>query len=183
MECKVLSKIFDINESALTLDYRTQFLEVLFNQGKAKEVNIEYSKEYCKHPSKSSQIFWRDIPIMRINCLGTEINFQIKNNKENILFFLLKHIIKNPSIQYITILIKLRLPQWKRRREFLIILNGEDNISIIPTEDNISSIELKKLLKYLTIETKRNYKDDQNLELIDILIPDTESYNEFKIRF
>ena len=183
MECKVLCKIFDIKEPMSSFDYRTQFLEVLLNQGKTKEVNIEFLQKYCTHSSKPSQIYWRDIPIMRINCLGSEINFQINHNKDNILFFLLRQLVQLPSIRYITVLINLRLPQWIKPREFLIMLNGIENISIVPTEENISSAELKKLLKHLTIQTKRFLGNDQGLELIDILLPDTRSFHEFKIRF
>ncbi len=166
-----------------SFDYRTQFLEVLLGQGKTKQVNIEFLHNYCKHSEKSSQIYWRDIPIMRIKCLGSEIHLKIINNKENILFFLLRQLVQLPSIHNITILINLRLPQWKNYREFLIVLYGFNSISILPTEDNIPSMELKKLLKHLTIKTNRKEKNDQGLELIDILLPDTQSIHEFKIRF
>jgi hypothetical protein len=183
MECKVLSKIFDINDPVVSFDYRTQFLEVLLKQGKTAQVNIEFLHNYCKHSAKPSQIYWRDIPIMRIKCLGSEINLKIKNNKVNILFFLLRQLVQLPSIRNITILINLRLPQWKKGREFFIVLYGLDSISIVPTEDNITSMELKKLLKHLTIKTKQRERNDQGLELIDILLPDTQSFHEFKIRF
>ena len=120
---------------------------------------------------------------MRINCLGNEISFEIKSNKKNILFFLLRQLVQLPFVHNITILIQLRLPQWKKAREFIIMLHGTENISIIPTENNILSVELKKLLKYMTIQTKKNSIKSEGLELIDILLPDTQSFNEFKIRF
>ncbi len=183
MECKVLSKIFDINEPISSSKYRTQFFKVLLTLGKTRQVNIEFIDKYCKHSAKPSQIYWRDIPIMRIKCLGSEINFQIQNDNKNTLFFLLRQMVQLPSVRYITIMIMLRLPPWEKPHEFIIVLNRGGKVFIIPTDNNFSSMELKKLLKYLTIQTERKIDTEQDLDLIDILLPDTKHLHEFKIRF
>lgn len=183
MECKVLSKIFDINEPVVSSNYHTQFLEVLLTLGKTKQVNIEFIDEYCKHSAKPSQISWRDIPIMRITCLGSEINFQIQNDNKKTLFFLLRQLLQLPSVRYITILIMLRLPPWKNLHEFIIVINQEGKVLIIPTDHNFSLMELKKLLKILLIQTERKIDSEQDLDLIDILLPDKNPFHEFKIRF
>jgi hypothetical protein len=183
MECKVLSKIFDIDEPVIASNYRTQLLEVLLNSGKTEQVNIEFMEKYCKHSAKPSQIFWRDIPIMRIKCLGSEIDLQIQNDKKNTLYFLLRNLVQLPSVRYISILIQLRLPPWKKLQKFIIVLNRVGNIALIPTENSFSSMELKKLLKNLRIKTKRKLDKEQNLELIDILLPDSKPFHDFKIRF
>jgi len=183
MECKVLSKIFDIIEPNSTSNFRPQFFEVLLTLGKTRQVNIEFKDNYCEHSAKPSQIYWRDIPIMRIKCLGKEIDFQIQNDKKNTLFTLLKQLVQLPSVRYITILIHLRLPPWEKSQEFIIGLNRGGKILIIPTDYSFSSMELKKLLKFLMSQTNRRIDNQQNLDLIDILLPDTNPFHEFKIRF
>ncbi len=183
MECKVLTKIFDINEPFYPSKYRTKFFEVLLTLGKAKQVSIEFKDKYCNHSAKPSQIFWRDIPIMEIKCLGNEINFQIQNDREKTLFFLLRQLVQLSSARYITILIQLRLPSWKKSHEFIFVLNSVGESFIIPTDFNFSSMELKKLLKIVMIQTEKKIDDEQDFDLIDILSPDTETFHEFKIRF
>ena len=183
MECKVISKIFDINKPVTSSKYCTQILEVLLILGKAKQVNIEFLEKYCKHSDKPSQIYWRDIPIMGIKCLGREINFQIQNDKKNTLFFLLRQMVQSPSVSYITILIQLRLPPWERAHEFIIVINRTGKVLIIPTDHAFSSMELKKVSRFLMIRTERNINSEQDFDLIDILIPDTNPFNDFKIRF
>ncbi len=183
MECKVLSEIFDINEPTAFSNYHTQLLEVLLTLGKTKQVNVEFIDEYCKHSAKPSHIYWRNIPIMRIKCLGREINFQIQNDNKKTLFFLLRQLVQLPSVRYISILIMLRLPPWDKLHEFIIVISHEGKIVIIPTDLNFSSMELDKLLKFLIIQTEKKIDNEQNLSLIDILLPDTNPFHEFKIRF
>ena len=146
-------------------------------------MNIEFIDEYCKHSAKPSQISWRDIPIMRITCLGSEINFQIQNDNKKTLFFLLRQLLQLPSVRYITLLIMLRLPPWDKLHEFIIVISHEGKILIIPTDHSFSSMELDKLLKILIIQTERKIDNEQDLGLIDILLPDTNPFHEFKIRF
>ena len=183
MECRVLSKIFDINEPLISSSSLSRIVETLLEIGETLMVNIEFTDNFCKHSTKPSKIFWRDLPIMKIECLGKEINFFIQNNNENIINFLLKNLFQLPSIHCIKLLVKLRLPQWYKAQEFIVIINKLGGICILPTDFSFSSKELMKLQKQVKMYSERKIINEEHLELIDVLFPDEEIFNEFRIRF
>ncbi|MHA2175896.1 MAG: hypothetical protein ACXABI_13765 [Candidatus Hodarchaeales archaeon] len=182
MECKILLRMFRNEETRVTTNHRTHFLETLLALGEAKKITIEFMTDYCNHSSKPSSISWKDIPILRLKCEGTECDIHIQNNTQNIVFFLLQNLSDLPFVKFISLLIDLKIPSWDRSYEFIVIIDSLGNTSLIPSNRNFSSLDLKKLIKHLEIHTERKISSQNEEELIDILFSDKIPLHEFKIR-
>jgi hypothetical protein len=174
--------MFQIDEFVQRLNDRAYLIENLLSFGFVKRINIEFLHEYCKHPSKPSQIYWREIPIIRIRCTGKECDIRIQNNSQNVVFFLLKQIIQLSSVRFISVLLDLRLPSWDKPYEFVIIINRIGKMLIIPTSQKFSSKEIKKVEKHIKIQVSKKISQEKDLELIDIILPESLPLSDFKVR-
>ena len=182
MDCNIIHKMFQIDELLQRLNDRAYLIENLLSTGFVKRITFEFLREYCKHPSKPSQIYWREIPIIRIRCTGKECDIRIQNNSQNVVFFLLRQIIQLSSVRFISVLIDLRLPSWDKPYEFVIIINRIGNMFIIPTMQNFSVKEIKKLQRQIMIQVSKKISQEKELELIDIIVPDSLPLSDFKVR-
>ncbi len=182
MDCRILHNMFENNDKVPLLSLPAHLLDTLLTLGQVRRITFEFLDNYCSHSTKPSQIYWREIPILRIKCLGTETDIRIQNNKREVIFFLLKNIVQLPSVDFTSILLELRLPSWKQSYEFIFVLSKEGKMLITPTIKNISAIDLKKLAKYINTQAKRLFVEEDNEDLLDILLPDTLLLRDFKIR-
>ncbi len=182
MDCNILHTMFETNETDNIPNLLTHFLDTLLSLGQVRRKTIEFLDDYCNHSTKPSQIYWREIPILRVKCLGTEIDIRIQNNKKEIVFFLMKNVIKIPFVRFISILLEIRLPSWDRLYEFAFVLSSEGRMFITPTSHNISTVDLKKLAKYVNVQVNRSFAKEIDEDLIDIILPDTIPLRDFKIR-
>ena len=182
MDCNIILKMFQVDELLQRFNDRAYLIENLLSTGHVKRITIEFLREFCKHPSKPSQIYWREIPIIRIRCIGKECDIRIQNDTQNVVFFLLKQIVQLPSVRFISVLLDWRLPSWDKPYEFAIIINRIGKMLIIPTSQNFSSKEVKKLQKHITIQVSRKISQKKDLELIDIILPDSLPLSDFKVR-
>ena len=182
MECKIILRMFRAGEESNTPNQRTKLLEALLTLGEARRITIEFPRVYCYHSSKPTRIYWKDIPILQLKCEGPECEMHIQNNIPKIVFFLVQNITNLPYVKYMSVLITLKLPSWKESHEFIIIVDHDCKISLIPTQRNFSSLDLHKLVKYLKIHTERNASLQTDEDLMDILFTDNIPLHEFKIR-
>ncbi|MHA2388332.1 MAG: hypothetical protein ACXACW_06385, partial [Candidatus Hodarchaeales archaeon] len=102
--------------------------------------------------------------------------------KKDIVFFLMKNVIKVPFVCFISILLELSLPSWDRLYEFAFVLSSEGRMFITPTSNNISAVDLKKIAKYINVQANRSFAKGIDENLIDIILPDTIPLRDFKIR-
>ncbi|PWI49252.1 hypothetical protein CEE45_02610 [Candidatus Heimdallarchaeota archaeon B3_Heim] len=174
--------MFESNEKGFNPNLRVHTLDTLLSLGQVRRITIEFRNDYCGHSTKPSQIYWRDIPILRVKCLGTECDIRIQNNKQEVIFFLMKNVIKLPFVRFISILLELRLPSWETLYEFAFVLNSEGKMFITPTSHNISAVDLKKLTKYVTAQASKKFEKEIDEDLLDILLPETIPLRDFKIR-
>ena len=177
--------MFQVDELGLRPNQRAHLVETLLSLGHVKRITIEFLREYCNHSSNSSkpsQVYWREIPIFRLKCEGKECDLRIQNNTQNVVFFLLKNIIQLPSVRFVSLLIDLRLPSWEKTNEFAVIVNRIGKMLIIPTSQNLSSLVIKKLLKHINIQVTKKILRENDLELIDIILPESLPLSDFKIR-
>ncbi|MHA1977387.1 MAG: hypothetical protein ACW98F_09810 [Candidatus Hodarchaeales archaeon] len=174
--------MFETNENGSIPNLRAHLLDTLLSLGQVRRITIEFLDDYCDHSTKPSQIYWREIPILRVKCLGTESDIRIQNNKEEVISFLMKNVITLPFVRFISILLEIRLPSWDRLYEFAFVLNSEGKMFITPTSHNISAADLKKLTKYVNVQANRSFAKEIDEEIIDIILPDTIPLRDFKIK-
>ena len=182
MDCKILHKMFESNERGNLPNLRAHVLDTLLSLGQVRRITIEFRNDYCSHSSKPSQIYWRELPILRVKCLGTESDIRIQNNKNDVIFFLMKNVIQLPFVQFISLLVDIRLPSWDKLYEFAFVLNSEGKMLISPSNHNISASDLKKLKKYVTVVANKSFTKEIDEDLLDILLPDTLPLRDFKIK-
>jgi hypothetical protein len=53
---------------------------------------------------------------------------------------------------------------------------------ILPTKSNLPLSEIKKLHRHIDIQVKKKLSQEENLELLDIIQPDSLPLSEFKVR-
>ncbi len=182
MDCKILHRMFESKEQVSLPILRAHVLDTLLSHGQVRRITIEFLDNYCNHSKKPSQIYWREMPILRVKCLGTEIDIRIQSNKQEVVSFLMKNIIQLPFVRFISILVEIRLPSWNKLYEFAIILNTEGKMLITPTKINFPAIELKKLTKYVKAQANRSFTQESDEDLLDILLPESLPLRDFKIR-
>ncbi|MHA2288580.1 MAG: hypothetical protein ACXABG_07325, partial [Promethearchaeota archaeon] len=110
MDCNILHKMFEKSEAGEIPNLRVHLLDTLLSLGQVRRITIEFLDNYCDHSTKPSQIYWREIPILRVKCLRTETDIRIQNNEKKIVFFLMKNLVKLPFVSFISILVDIRLP-------------------------------------------------------------------------
>jgi hypothetical protein len=174
--------MFRAEEKSNAPNQRTHLLETLLTLGNARRITIEFLTEYCNHSSKPTRISWKDIPILKLKCKGAECDMHIQNNIPNIVFFLIQRITNLPFVKYVSILISLKLPSWRKSHEFIVIIDHQCNISVIPAKRKFSSLDLRKLIKHIKIHTERNSSLQNDEDLMDILFTEKIPLHEFKIR-
>jgi hypothetical protein len=174
--------MFQLEDNGTTVDIRTHILETLLLVGHPKRIIIDLTNTSCSHSVKPSHIFWKDLPILKLTCLGTECDITIQNNTQNVLSFLLKHVIIDSLVSHFSILIDLKLPTWDQFYEFVFVINKEGFISTIPTSRPLSPVHLSKLVKYINIQTDRKSIKKDDSDLMDILVPNDLLLRDFKIR-
>ncbi len=181
MNCKLIHIIFDRNEPFHFSFDRDAQVEAILDMGRVKHISIDFVTNVCNHSKHPSQIFCQETPIAFIKCLGVQCEFEVLNNKQNIIFQLIQPLIQLPHMRYITILVDLCFPDWNSYQEFLIALNRTGKLLLIPTEIILSPLELLKLKKYCKIQTNKFVKLRKNLKLLDVIAPRLFPNIEFRI--
>ena len=181
MNCKLIYIIFDRNEPFHFSFDRDAQVEAILDMGRVKRISINFLTNVCNHSNHPSQIFWHETPIAFIKCLGVQCELEVLNNKQNIIFQLIRPLIQLPHMRYIAILVDLCLPGWNSYQEFIMVLNHTGKLLLIPTEIILSPLELLKLKKYWKIQTNKFVKLKNNLKLLDVIAPRIFPNSEFRI--
>jgi len=181
MNCQLIHIIFSRSEPfCYSLELGAQ-IEVILELGRVKGISLDFMSEICYHPSHTSQIFWQEIPILRIRCLGAHCDFEVFNNTQNILFYLIQPVIQHQKFQYASLLVDLRLPSWKYLYEFLLVLNRSGSFSLCPTRKPLSAIELSKLNKQCKIQAEKKIEKKKDHYLLDAITPNPFPNSDFRI--
>ncbi|NHJ03110.1 MAG: hypothetical protein EAX86_13315 [Candidatus Heimdallarchaeota archaeon] len=174
--------MFDRNNHISDSNEREAYIEALTGLGKIKRIEFHFMVELCNHSgSKPICISWKDLPILRYRCHENRAEFEIQHSFGNFFFQLLQPIICLTYIRHIAILADLRLPSWSENQEFIIILNRYGGTFIIPSNENFSLFHLKKLETSWKIRGKKILELKNNLDLIDVIAPETFSPRDFRI--
>lgn len=171
MNCKLIHMIFNRNELFHFSFDRDAQVEAILGMGQVKRISIDFLTEICHHPSHPSQIFWREIPIVRIKCLGVQCEFEILSNAQNILYQIIQPVIQLPHLRYIATLVDLRLPGWNSYQEFIMALNRVGKLLLIPTKIALSTLELLKINKRWKVQTNKLLELKNDLKLLDVIAP------------
>lgn len=181
MNCKLIHIIFERNELFHFSFDRDAQLEAILRIGRVKRISIDFLSEMCHHPNRSSQIYWREIPIVKINCFEKQCVFETLSNSQDILFRLIQPVIQHTNLRYIATLFDLSLPGWKHSQELIMVLNRAGKLLLIPTEIALSSYDFLRIKRYWKIQVKKCLKSKDDLKLLDIITPESFPINDFRI--
>ncbi|UCG90494.1 MAG: hypothetical protein JSU57_01820 [Candidatus Heimdallarchaeota archaeon] len=181
MNCKLIHLIFDRKNFFHFSFNRDAQVEAILELGRVKRISIDFLSDICHHPNHPSQIFWHEIPIVCIRCIGAQCDFEVLNNIQNILFQLIQPVIQLPIVRYIAILVNLVLPGWNTHQEFIMALNRAGKLLLIPTEIALAPLELLKLKKNWRIRVNKLIELKNNLKLLDAIKPRLFPNSEFRI--
>ncbi|MFX0051494.1 MAG: hypothetical protein ACFE8U_09400, partial [Candidatus Hermodarchaeota archaeon] len=180
MNCQLIYLIFNKKDpSFFSLELEAQF-EAILELGRVRGITIDFLSEICTHTTRTSQIFWQEMPIVKIRCLGTQSDFEVFNNNQDILFYLIQPLIRYSQLQFISLLVDFRLPSWTNVHEFLFVLNRSGNIILFPMK-SFSSKDLTKLRRVCKIQAEKNIEKKQDLDLLDAIAPNPFSNSDFRI--
>ncbi|MFX1507850.1 MAG: hypothetical protein ACFFDC_17315 [Promethearchaeota archaeon] len=181
MNCKLIGIIFDRKEPFHFSFDRDAQIEAILRIGRVKNIGIEFLSEMCHHPNYSSQIYWREHPIVHVRCFRSGCAFRILKNTQDIVFRLIQPVIQHTNLRYIAILVDLRLPGWSNPQEIIMVLNRIGKLLLIPTETSVSHLNFLKIRKFWKIQVKKCLKSKKDLKLLDIIAPESFPSNEFRI--
>ncbi|MFX0171290.1 MAG: hypothetical protein ACFE9L_05170 [Candidatus Hodarchaeota archaeon] len=181
MNCQLIHLIFSKKDpSFFSLELEAQF-EAILTLGRVKGITIDFLSEICTHPTRTSQIFWHEIPIMKIRCFGTQSDFEVFNNNQDILFYLIQPVIHISKLQFVSLLVDIRLPSWNNFHEFLFVLYRIGKLILFPTMKSFSSTDLIKLRRVCKIQAEKNIVKKQDLDLLDVIAPNPFPNSDFRI--
>ncbi len=181
MDCQIIHLIFARNECNQDLFEREALIKAIFEFSRIKTINFEFNLKICHHPNRFLTIQWREIPILRIKCIGDQCDLNVLNQKQNILFNLIKPLIHFSDVRYISFLADLRLPGWSNFHELIISLNRAGGFFLYPTQINLSLRELKKLKRRLNIRKMKIFNQSNDFDILDAISPNHFSLSDFKI--
>jgi hypothetical protein len=173
--------IFDRKEPFHFSFNRDAQIEAVMKIGRIKDISIEFISEMCQHPNYSSQIYWRELPIVRFSCFRSGCTFELLSNRQDILFQLIQPVIQHTNLRYIAIIVDLSLPGWGNPQEIIMVLNRVGKVFLIPSETALSHLDLLKIKKHWKIQVKKSLKSKEELKLLDIIAPESFPSNEFRI--
>ncbi|UCG01735.1 MAG: hypothetical protein JSW11_19265 [Candidatus Heimdallarchaeota archaeon] len=173
--------IFERNEPFHFSFDRDAQIEAILKIGLVKRICTDFLSEMCPHPNHSSQIYWREIPIVKISCYRVQCVFKILSNKQDILFRLIQPVIQHTNVRYIALLVDLSLPGWTNHQELIMVLNRAGKMLLIPTETALSPLDFYKIKKYWKIQVNKCLKLKDTLKLLDIIAPESFPQNDFRI--
>ncbi|KPK88137.1 MAG: hypothetical protein AMS27_00375 [Bacteroides sp. SM23_62_1] len=156
-------------------------IETILKIGRVKQISIDFLYDICHQPDHSSQIYWREVPIVQINCSREQCVFKILCNTQDILFRLIQPVIQHTSLRYIALLADLILPGWVKPLELIMVLNRVGKLFLIPTETALSQFEFAKIRKYWKIQVEKYLRSKNDLRLLDIIAPESFPNNEFRV--
>lgn len=181
MNCKLIHIIFNRDESDFFSRERDAQVESILSLGRVKRIDIDFSSEFCNHANRPSQIYWREVPIVRLKCLGVKCELEIVNHQQDILFQLILPVTRLPGARYMAVLGDFRLPGWRRMEELIVILNRAGKLLIVPSQEPLSTIYLSKLKKRIKAHTNKLIRIKEEIKLLDIIAPDLIPKNEFRV--
>lgn len=181
MDCQIIHIIFNRKKLSQDSYDREAQIKTIFDLCKVKSINFEFNSEICLHPKRSFTVQWREIPILHIKCIGDQCDFDVLNQKQNILFNLIQPLTHFSDVCYISFLADFRLPGWSNFHELIISLNRAGGFFLYPTQINLSLRELKKLKRRLNIEIMKILNQSNDFDILDAINPNHFSLSDFKI--
>lgn len=181
MNCKLIQLIFERKEPFHFSFDRDAQIEAILKIGRVKQISIDFLSDICHHPDHSSQIYWREDPVVQIKCFREHCVFKILCNAQDILFRLIQPVIQHTSLRYIALLVDLVLPGWVKPVELIMVLNRVGKLLLIPTEISLSQFEFSRIIKYWKIQVDKYIRSKNDLKLLDIIAPESFPNNEFRV--
>ncbi|UCE14127.1 MAG: hypothetical protein JSV04_02855 [Candidatus Heimdallarchaeota archaeon] len=183
MNCKLIHIIFNRNESNFFSKEKDALVESILSLGKIQRISIDFTNELCNHANQPSQVFWREVPIVRIKCMGVQCEFDVVNNQQDVLFHLIRPVTRLTRVRYIAVLGDFRLPGWSRMEELIVVLNRAGKLLIVSSQNPLSTVYLSKLKRRIKAHANKLLRIKDEVQLLDIIAPDIIPNNEFRVSF